>query len=74
MERNFYERFHIKFHWVYSDLVFKVIKYLDSVPCNYKLERSYFNYYEITVKFEKADSIKPVEAMLPKEHGILIYR
>ena len=74
MSDNFFKRFNIKFHWTYSELVLKVIQYLTSVPCNYKIKRSYNNYYEITVEFETEEEFEPVQAMIPEDFGIIIYR
>ena len=74
MSYDFYERFCIKLHWNYSRAALDVIKYLDSVPCNYKVERRYGNYYEIKVAFETEAEFEPVEQMLPQEFGVIVYR
>lgn len=74
MSYNFYERFNIKLHWTYSKVVLDVIEYLDSVPCDYKVERKHGNYYEIKVAFETGEEFEPVKQMLPQEFGVIVYR
>lgn len=74
MPNNFYERFNIKLHWTYSKVVLDVIKYLDTHPCDYKVERKYDNYYEIKIAFETEEEFEPVKQMLPPQIGIIIYR
>ena len=74
MSYDFYERFIIKLHWNYSQVALDVIKYLDSVPCNYKVERRYGNYYEIKVAFETEEEFEPVRKMIPQEFGCIVYR
>ena len=74
MSYNFHERFNIKFYWTHSKVVLDVIKYLDSVPCDYMVERSYGQYYEITVAFETEEEFEPVKQMLPQGFDIIVYR
>ena len=74
MSNDFYERFNIKLHWTYSKVVDAIIKYLDTHPCDYKVERKYGNYYEIKVAFETEEEFEPVEQMLPQEFGCIVYR
>lgn len=74
MSNDFYERFNIKLHWCFSKVALDVIRYLDGVPCNYKVERRYGNYYEIKVAFETEEEFEPVRQMLPQEFGIIVYR
>ena len=74
MSYDFYEKFYIKLNWTYSKVVLDLIKYLDSVPCNYNVERKYGNYYEIKVAFKTEEEFEPVEQMLPQEFGCIVYR
>ena len=74
MSYDFYERFYIRLRWNYSQVALDVIKYLDSVPCNYNVERKYGNYYEIKVAFETEEEFEPVRKMLPQEFGCIVYR
>lgn len=74
MSHDFYERFYIKLHWCFSKVALDVIKYLDSVPCDYKVERKCDNYYEIKVAFETEEEFEPVREMLPQEFGVIVYR
>ena len=46
MSYDFYEKFYIKLNWTYSKVVLDLIEYLDTHPCDYKVERKYGNYYE----------------------------
>ena len=74
MSNDFYERFYIKLHWTYSKVVLDLIGYLDTHPCDYKVERKYGNYYEIKVAFETEEEFEPVREMLPQEFGCIVYR
>lgn len=74
MSNDFYKRFNIKLHWTYSNVVLDVVKYLDSVPCDYSVKREFANYYEIKVAFETEEEFEPLKQMLPQEFGIIIYR
>lgn len=74
MSYDFYEKFYIKLHWCFSKVALDVIKYLDSVPCDYKVERSCDNCYEINVTFETEEEFEPVREMLPQEFGVIVYR
>ena len=74
MSIDFYERFYIKLHWTYSKVMMDVIAYLNRVPCDYKVERKYVNYYEIKVAFETEEEFEPVREILPQEFGIIVYR
>lgn len=74
MSNNFYERFNIKLHWCFSKVVLDLIEYLDTCPCDYKVERKYGNYYEIEVAFETEEEFEPVRKMLPQEFGCIVYR
>ena len=74
MSYDFYEKFYIKLHWTYSKVMMDVIGYLNSVPCDYKVERKYINYYEIKVAFRTEEEFEPVREMLPQEFGVIVYR
>ena len=74
MSYDFYKRFNIKLHWCFSKVALDVIKYLDSVPCDYKVERKCDNYYEIRVAFKTEEEFEPVREMLPREFGVIVYR
>ena len=74
MSNNFYERLNIKLHWCFSKVVLDLIEYLDTHPCDYKVERKYDNYYEIKVTFETEEEFEPVREMLPQEFGVIVYR
>lgn len=74
MSNNFYERFNIKLNWCFSKVVLDLIEYLDTCPCDYKVERKCDNYYEIKVDFRTEEEFDPVRQMLPQEFGVIVYR